>query len=53
MHSLMDFFLHTYVNMRIWKGRAAFLGFPVCLHFLMEYGAFGVIGMLCEIILIS
>ena len=45
--------LHAYVNMRVWKGRAALFGFPVCVHFLMECGAFSVIGMLCEIVLIS
>ena len=25
--------LHTYVNMRVWKGGAALFGLPVCLHF--------------------
>ena len=45
--------LHAYVNMRVWKGRAALFGFPVCVHFLMECGAFSVIDMLYEIVLIS
>ena len=45
--------LHIYVNMRVWKGKAALFGFPVCVHFLMECGAFSVIGMLYKIVLIS
>ena len=41
--------LHTYVNMRVWKGRAALLGFPVCLHFWMECGALVLLACLAKL----
>ena len=52
IHSAMHFFTDSTTHSWVWKGRAALLGFPVCVYFWLECSPFGVTGMLCEVFLI-
>ena len=52
IHSAMHFFTDSTTHLWVWKGRAALLGFPVCVYFWLKCSPFGVTGMLCEVFLI-